>query len=106
MTKIIFKSLDKKTLVIYLFFIKYLLKKFNITPISTVHLPTAKRRITLLKSPHVNKKAQEQFEIKVFSKAIIIKNCFKKNIIKYILINKPKNLKLKFFFSSFKKHFS
>ena len=47
-------------------------KKLNIIS-KTLHLPTKKKKFTLLKSPHVHKKAREQFELITFQKNIIIK---------------------------------
>jgi len=46
-------------------YIQYL-KKYLPVKTSIINLPTKKSRISLLKSPHVNKKAQEQFEQKNF----------------------------------------
>ena len=50
----------------YLFFNSNNIKKISQKKIKKI-------RITLLKSPHVNKKSQEQFEIKFFKKKIILK---------------------------------
>lgn len=36
------------------------------------HKKTKKKRLTILKSPHVNKKAQEQFESRMFKKQLTI----------------------------------
>lgn len=90
------KSLDKITLFLYITFLKTIFRKINLLEYKIISLPYKKKRITLLKSPHVNKKAREQFEIRVY-KTIISFN-FSKNYIflNYILINKPKNIKLNF----------
>ena len=68
-------------------YITFLKKHLN--DISLVKLPTFKRRISLLKSTHVNKKAQEQFEKRIFKALITFKGCM--NIIRFrtLLINKP-----------------
>ena len=50
----------------YLFFNSNNIKKISQKKIKKI-------RITLLKSPHINKKSQEQFEIKFFKKKIILK---------------------------------
>jgi ribosomal protein S10 len=40
---------------------------------SFVRLPVKKKRITLLRSPHVNKKSREQLEIRLYNGLIILK---------------------------------
>jgi len=62
---------------------------------STFSFPKEKKRITLLKSPHVNKKAKEQFEIKYFKTLICFDCCLNLKILKNILANKPKSILLK-----------
>lgn len=42
---------------------------------STINLPIEKKKITLLKSPHVNKKAKDQFEIVFYNRLICLKTC-------------------------------
>jgi ribosomal protein S10 len=80
---------------IYKNFTTGFLKKLNIE-YKLVNLPKKKKRITLLKSPHVYKKAREQFESKVFNSLILIKNQnIKFNFLKFLIINKPKPLKIK-----------
>jgi len=44
-----------------------------------------KRIITILKSPHINKNAQEQFEFKIFCKQLIF---YSSKIMKFIIILK------------------
>ena len=58
-------SIDKTLLAIYLKFLKQVLNKLNIT-YSHINLPMKSKKITLLKSPHIHKKAREQFEMKTF----------------------------------------
>lgn len=41
---------------------------------SSINLPVEKKRYTVLKSPHVNKKAKDQFELKLYNGLIILKN--------------------------------
>jgi ribosomal protein S10 len=91
--KVLLKSLDKITLGLYLTFLKLVSKKLDIKKFSILKLPKKKKRITFLKSPHVNKKAQEHFELKVH-KALL---CFSKkdSFSKFILINKPQNINIK-----------
>jgi ribosomal protein S10 len=61
------------------FFIKYFSQKQKI------------HKFTILKSPHVNKKAQEQFEYRLFSKKL---NIFSFQILKFIIVLKKIQLKL------------
>lgn len=74
-------------------YINFLKKHLN--DISLVKLPTFKRRISLLKSTHVNKKAQEQFEKQIFKALITVKSPLNSVHLKYLLINKPTGIKLK-----------
>lgn len=45
----------------------------GITNISKIELPEKKKKITVLRSPHIDKKSQEQFEIRVYKTNIIFK---------------------------------
>ena len=49
------------------------LKKIPICSIKHVFLPTRVKRFTVLTSPHVDKKAREQFENKTHHRILIIK---------------------------------
>lgn len=63
-------SKNKNSLNKFLFFIS----NINI-PLKTVfNVPNEKKKtfLTVLKSPHVNKDAQDQFEFKMFSKSLIV----------------------------------
>ena len=75
---------NSKILNLYIIFLQKHLKS-----ISLVKLPTFRKRLSLLKSTHVNKKAQEQFEKRIFKALITFKGCM--NIIRFrtLLINKP-----------------
>jgi len=83
------KSLSQESLNLYKEFLKITLKKININ-FSLFNLPTKKKRITLLKSPHINKSSREQFEIKYFNTIIQVKSILNPNLLKILLINKPK----------------
>lgn len=87
-------SIDKTLLGIYLTFLKNVLKKLNVVYTST-NLPLKIKKITLLKSPHVHKKAREQFEIKKFKKLFIIKNLKLSKYLIFVFLNKPKFIKIK-----------
>lgn len=86
------KSTNFQILKIYAYFLKKILTKSKIT-FKCFFLPVTTQRITLLKSPHVNKKAREQFEIKTFS-AIIQFNQNKIIFLQRLVINKPKSLQI------------
>lgn len=75
-------SKNEKSLKNFLiFFFKHLKTKFNIIQ-KSVAAHNSKKIITLLKSPHVNKTAQEHFELRIFSKQILLKSFYiNKNLI-------------------------
>jgi ribosomal protein S10 len=52
------------------------LTKMNFLPVSVKSFPKHEKRkfVTVLKSPHVNKTAQEQFEFRLYSKHILIRS--------------------------------
>ena len=82
------KSLNKESLNLYKKFLEKIFAKMNVK-YYLFNLPTNIKRITLLKSPHVNKSAREQFEIKRYSCSFTF-NCSNKiNIEKIFLLNKP-----------------
>ena len=93
MTILKIKSIDQNSLIIYKKFLEDVLFKLLIK-YKVSNIPATKKRITLLKSPHVNKKSREQFQhtrYKVFFK---IKNSLDIRAIKYIISNKPKTVKV------------
>ena len=83
------KSLNKDAIQLYLKTLKKLFNKFELN-YTQFRLPTTRKRITLLKSPHVNKSAREQFEIKHYTTTIQINSFFKKKKLHCLLLNKPK----------------
>jgi len=87
-------TFNKKSLEIYEAFVLNILNKLKI-PFVSIRLPNKITRLTLLKSPHVHKKAREQFEQKTFKVLIEINNDINISLLKLIAINKPKNIKLK-----------
>ena len=89
-----FKTFNFNALNLYAFFLKKVFHNLNIK-FSMFYLPIKRKRITLLKSPHVNKTAREQFEIKYFSLCLKLNCSVKMGIIKWILLNKPAVLKAK-----------
>ena len=87
--KFIISSNNSDSLNIYLKYLKFILNKNNVK-ISVLHLPTKIKRITLLKSPHVYKKAKEQFEKRTFKKIVYIDTSVEN--VKLFLTNKPKSV--------------
>lgn len=85
------KSLNKESLYLYKKFLNNIFKKLNIK-YNICNLPITKKRITLLKSPHVNKTAREQFEIKNYKAVLNINSLLEPIILKFILLNKPKTV--------------
>lgn len=62
MYSLIYTSLSQKALNSYKNYLTISLKKFNLKFI-IIALPKKRKKKTLLKSPHVNKKAKETFEV-------------------------------------------
>lgn len=91
--KLKLKSLDRISLDIYSLYLKNVLSTLNFTT-SFCNLPKKRKIVTLLKSPHVNKSAREQFSMHIYSKIIIIKNSKNLNFLKFITANKPKHITL------------
>jgi len=92
MLKLNIKSINRKSIELYSEYIKKLIIKNTIIS-KQINIPSKRKRFTLLKSPHVNKKAQENFQFVLYQKTFYLKiNNF--SVIKTILINKPKHLKI------------
>lgn len=68
------KNLKSLNMLLNFFNNKIILNKFKIKLFKTLYEnPEKKKLFTLLKSPHVNKTAQEQFEYRIYKKKIL---CF------------------------------
>lgn len=91
--KLNIRSTNKK-INIYITFLLSIFKKLDIK-YKYIKIPLLTKKFTILKSPHVNKKAREQFELKIFKKTIIIYSILKLKILKFLILNKPKFIKLK-----------
>ena len=94
MYKITLSSSSKNSLKIYTEFLNKICVKFNIS-YSIFNLPMTKKRITLLTSPHVNKKSKEHFEIRKHKVILSFDSCLESNLLKYLLLGKPKSVQLK-----------
>lgn len=88
------QSVYNKPLHLYLRFLKFFLNKL-FYKVSIFNFPTTRKRITLLKSPHVNKIAKEQFEVFYYKALITIKEPVDLQKLNYLFLNKPKAIKLK-----------
>lgn len=93
------KAINKKILTSYELVLKSLFMRKKIT-FSIFNLPSDRKRITVLKSPHVYKKAREQFEITHYKTIIIMKNVEKDVIVKQLVINKPRGINCSFTITS------
>lgn len=87
-----YTSLSKKSLHNYKNYVLSLLKKFNID-FKIVSLPLKKKKKTLLKSPHVTKKAKESFELTFFKFVVIMS--FNNQLLKILRSNVPNTMHLK-----------
>jgi len=91
--KLEIKSLSRETLLKYKLFVIKFLNLQNLK-ISSIMMPNKNKKISLLKSPHVNKRAQSQFEMERYKLVISINTYFYKEKLKIIfqkiLLNKPK----------------
>jgi ribosomal protein S10 len=79
------------------FYILFLTKILTILKLkfSIIFLPKKNSRFALLKSPHVNKKAQEHFETNKFKTLVRIFNKHhNQNFLSLLLLNKPKFIKV------------
>ena len=85
------KSLHKDSLNLYKNFLSKTLQSIRIN-FSICNLPKKKNRITLLKSPHVNKSAREQFEIKYYSTVIKLNGDINHKILEILLVKKKKSV--------------
>ncbi len=84
------KSNFKKTLELYTYYLEKQLKSTNVD-FKLVRLPKRIKRLTILKSPHVNKKARDQYEIRTYSLTFVITKNFQdlSGLLKFVLSNKP-----------------
>jgi small subunit ribosomal protein S10 len=90
---LIIKSINKDSLLIFKKFIINQISRTNIN-YKSFQLPTRKKRVTLLKSPHVNKSAREQFEIKYYKCFFQFSFNLDSSFIKFLFLNKPKTVRI------------
>lgn len=87
------KSLDQNSLVIYKNFLESTLSRL-VVAYKVCNIPAAIKRITLLKSPHVNKKSREQFQHTKYKVFFKVESNLSMKILKYIISNKPNTVKV------------
>lgn len=87
-------SSSKTSLKIYTSILLSYFNNWNIN-YSNSSFPKTKKRITLLKSTHVNKKAKEHFEIESFKNTILIHSLIKINVLNILFLNKPRSVNIK-----------
>lgn len=102
MKQIIIQSCCKLTLKAYILFLKRNFKKRIFKRLSSNYsvffLPKTEQKLTLLKSPHVNKKAKEQFKLEIHKAVISLDEVSFYLFLKYFsffILNKPKTIKIK-----------
>jgi ribosomal protein S10 len=93
--KINIKTIEQQKSKQYISFITKILKNLKVF-FKIINYPTKIKRLTLLKSPHVNKKAMEHFHLKSNKSSIIIKMKPENHIFFYkiLILNKPKFIKM------------
>jgi small subunit ribosomal protein S10 len=80
--------------------------KFGILISGPIRLPTKIKKFTVLRSPHIDKKSREQFEIRTHKRLLNIFNTKENTIntfLKYVEDNLPSGVNLKITLFSFKK---
>ncbi len=90
------KSSCNYTLQAYVFYLQKTFKLLNLN-VSIFYLPRVSKKITLLKSPHVFKKAKEQFELREYKAVVKILDSDSQFLdkVKFVLFNRPKSIQLK-----------
>lgn len=86
-------SSNKESLFLYKNLLVKIFQKLNFK-YTCFSLPLKTYRLTLNKSPHVNKTAREQFELKKYKISFQVLNFMENETLKYIFLNKPKTIKI------------
>jgi len=92
--QIVLKSPCVKTLNAYIVYLKKIFSDLNVF-FSIYYLPLKEKKITVLKSPHVFKKAKEQFKFSTYKCVIAIEGnelYNHKNKLFLAFLNKPKTI--------------
>jgi len=75
---IVVKSFNYKLLD---YFIEKVKKDCQFDRLSILNLPSRRKKWSVLRSPHVNSKSKEQFEMLVYSRGIVLKGLTKSDLI-------------------------
>lgn len=95
MYKIELISVHKSLIKMYSFFLIGLLKKSINSSFKTCSQPVKEKKLTILKSPHVNKKSKEQFIVHCYKKIIFCDSKTVDTYLKFFVINKPSSLSVR-----------
>ncbi len=97
MIKLVLSCKHKTVLDFFEQYLQFLFKEFKLSlnNIIIYSLPLKIEKITLLNSPHVNKRSKDSFELRTYTKIYVFNNKIDTNFIKHIVFKKPKTLKLK-----------
>lgn len=85
------KSFDKQYKLVSIQKLTEITKFLGIQNVTRVDLPTKIKKITVLRSPHIYKKSQEQFEIRTYKTNIVLKIKQIKSSLLFIEILKNSN---------------
>lgn len=96
MIYLILTSTSRDSLLLYTKFLNFLFENVKIKSVNS-GLLIKKKRLAVLKSPHVYKKSKEHFEVNKFRTCFCLKNVNVSYLFlfRYILQNKPKSVTLK-----------
>ena len=72
MVNILLESFNLKLLDFYILFIKKQIKKSDGFSFKSVILPNKIKRWSVIKSPHVNSKSKEQFEMRTHVRLVVV----------------------------------
>jgi ribosomal protein S10 len=86
-------SVNAESINIYRSFLSSICTKLNIEH-SVVTMPNKIKRIALLKSPHVHKKAFEHFQCTTYKSLICLKSPVTFSQLKFLVTNKPKTVRI------------
>ena len=87
--KVRFKGYDDKLLDKTISEIVHTVKRTGAEIVGPIPLPTRKNRYTVLRSPHVDKKSREQFEIKVHKRIVDLMNSTSKTVDALMQLDMP-----------------
>ena len=75
----------------------YIVAFFSLFKLKTINLkvqPIKRKKITILKSPHKYKKAQEHFQLKIYKSTLVIHDIYADELLT-LLVNKPQGVFVK-----------